>query len=101
MNNIKKTGLGLLVAALAFGFSAFTNKRTTSTYRFYKKNLAAYPNASDYRGYVYYSGDYCESGGSLCSALWSIDDSVNLLEGTPLPSLSTFQDGVATGHAEF
>lgn len=31
MNNIKKLALGLLVAAFAFGFSAFTNKSISTT----------------------------------------------------------------------
>jgi len=97
MNNIKKTGLGLLVAVLAFGFSAFTNKRTPGVYRFYKTNTT-FATPSDYRGYQYFTNDHCESGGSLCSALWYTGSSMPPSEGASLSSLDSFQGEIIAGH---
>lgn len=101
MNNVKKTGLGLLVASLAFGFSAFTTIKRGNVYRYYKTNLT-YPAASNPNGYYYYSGEHCMSEGSLCSAEWNIGTRPAPSEGAALPaSGSAFQTGTEIeGHFE-
>ncbi|ACU62086.1 hypothetical protein Cpin_4647 [Chitinophaga pinensis DSM 2588] len=98
MNRAKKLAFCLLTAVFAFGFSSFNNHRPYTVYRYYKVDMT-YPNASDYRGYVYYSGDLCVTGGNLCSALWSINDPLPA-EGSALPSSSNYMGGVIHGHVE-
>jgi len=101
MNNIKKTGLGLLVAALAFGFSAFTTVRTGTIVTYYKTSTT-YPNANDPRGYVYYEEDRCEQGGGLCTAQWDIgSNAIPTIDGATLPSIGiTYLGSVIPGHFE-
>lgn len=98
MNNIKKTGLGLLVAALAFGFSAFTNRKATNKYRYYRTNLS-FP-ANDYRGYTYYAGDHCAPSGDFCSAMWDVGSTVPA-EGSTPPSGGSYEGGIAEGHFDY
>jgi len=99
MNNIKKAGLGLMVAALAFSFSAFTTVKRSTVFRFYKTNMM-YPSASDPAGYQYYSGDMCASGGDICSAEWDIGTYSTPADGAGLPTTGvTYQTGsVLNGH---
>ena len=100
MNNIKKTGIGLVVAVLAFGFSAFTTVKKRSIMVFYKTNMS-YPLADDPRGYTYYSADRCEAGGYVCSAQWLVPVYSIIDEGDPLPINSTFETAsVVEGHFE-
>jgi hypothetical protein len=101
MNNITKTGMGLLIAVLAFGFSAFTTLKTTGVYTYYKTSLT-YPDADDPKDYRYYAGDRCTDGGNLCSANWDIGANAAPSEGDPLPiSGAVFQSESATrGHFE-
>ncbi|MES2455673.1 MAG: hypothetical protein V4594_09045 [Bacteroidota bacterium] len=102
MNNIKKTGLGLLVATLALGFSAFTTVRRGSILTYYKTSTT-YPNANDPRGYAYYEEDRCMDEGSVCSAEWQLGmNPPPTIDGTALPTSGvTFQPGtVITGHFE-
>lgn len=99
MNKIKKAAFGILVAGLAFGFSAFTTIKKRNVLIYYKTNMA-YPNANDPRGYEYYSGDMCAAGGSTCSAQWDIGTHQAPADGEALPSTGvTFQTGsVNSGH---
>ncbi|MFA4869270.1 MAG: hypothetical protein WC623_13780 [Pedobacter sp.] len=98
MNKLKKTALGAIVAGLAFGLSAFSTLKTSTVFTYYKTDLS-YP-AADYRGYVYYSGDRCESGGEVCSAQWDIGLNIPPTNGALLPATGvTFQTGtVIDGH---
>ena len=103
MNNIKRTALGLLVAVLAFGFSAFTTYKKRTILVYYKTSLM-YPNPTDPRGYTYYNNDICEAGGNICSAQWDIGyNAIPYQDGEPLSTTGvTFQTGsVVTGHAEY
>lgn len=101
MNNIKKTVLGMVIAALAFGISAYTTVRNGTVLRYYKTDTE-YPEVDDPRGYQYYSGDRCEAGGSLCSALWNLGTNTLPDEGDELPSSGvTLQpNSVISGHFE-
>jgi hypothetical protein len=100
MNNIKKTVLGVLIAVLAFGISAFTTIKRGTVVRYYKTDMT-HPAENDPRGYQYFSGNRCESEGNLCSALWDIGTTTPS-DGDPLPSTGVFfQTGSATtGHFE-
>jgi len=100
MNNIKKTGLGLLIAVLAFGFSAFKINKRVNLYRYYKTNPSSYPTPSDPRGYEYYAADHCETVGDICSAVWDIGSASSPIDGSPLPPGATFQGYVLEGHYE-
>lgn len=93
MNKIKKVAFGVLVAGLAFGFSAFKAMKTTTVFVYYKTDTDF--AANDHRGYKYYSGDRCEPIGTICSAQWDIGTNpVPELDGEPLPSTGvTFQSG--------
>lgn len=101
MNNLKKTGLGLMVAALAFSFSAFTTVKKRTVLIYYKTNMS-YPNANDPRGYQYYSGDMCAAGGDICSAIWDIGTHGTPVDGTPLPTTGVIyqQSSAQSGHAD-
>jgi hypothetical protein len=101
MNNIKKTVLGMLIAALAFGISAFTTVRNGAIVRYYKTDTG-FPAANDPRGYEYYSGERCETGGNLCSAEWNIGTNpAPTSDGDTLPTGASFQEGSAMpGHFE-
>lgn len=101
MNRLKKATFGVLVAGLAFGFSAFTTVKKRSIVRYYKTDLA-YPSASNPNGYTYFSGDMCAPVGNICSAEWDIGTWPFPSEYDALPiSGITFQTGsVATGHFE-
>jgi hypothetical protein len=102
MNNIKKAVLGVLIAGFAFGFSAFTTIKRTNVVLYYKTDMA-YPLPSDPRGYYYYSGDRCESTGSICSAQWRIGDNIiPVFDGTPLPGSDRLfiSNSVLIGHFE-
>ena len=101
MNNIKKTAFGVLVAGLAFGFSAFSTKDTGSVFTYYKTDMT-YPSATDPRGYHYYSGDWCSAGGQLCTAQWALSYGFPSNDGDPLPTTGvTFMPGTVTsGHFE-
>lgn len=102
MDRIKKAALGVLLACLAFGFSAFTTLKKRAIVVYYKTNMT-YPAANDPRGYNYYSGDRCENGGNLCSAQWNLGANPSpTTEGQVLPLTGvTFQtNSVVTGHFE-
>ena len=101
MNRIKKAAFGVLVAGLAFGFSAFTTVKKRSVLVYYKTNLS-YPIPSDPRGYTYYEGDRCEAGGTICSAQWDIGTNLPPSDGDGLPVTGvTFQSGFSlSGHFE-
>jgi len=102
MTNIKKTCFGLLLAGLAFGFSAFKNVQRSKILTYYKVNMPGYPSATDPRGYTYYSSNRCETNGNLCSAQWDIGSNPSPSDGTPLPTTGvTFQTGsIMAGHFE-
>lgn len=96
MNNLKKATFGVLVAGIAFGFSAFTTIKKSSIVRYYKTDLA-YPNASDPNGYKYFSGDMCSTGSGVCSAEWNIGSNSVPSDYDPLPLIGvTFQTGSVT-----
>jgi hypothetical protein len=99
MNNIKKTVLGMLIAALAFGVSAYTTIKNGAIVKYYKTDAETYPNANDPRGYQYYSDDRCESGGNLCSARWDLGTNPPPMnEGATLPLIGvTFQTSSGIG----
>lgn len=99
MNRLKKAAFGVLIAGIAFGFSAFTTVKNSNIKKYYKTDLT-YPNASDPRGYIYYAENRCEAGGDLCTALWDIGSNPSPGNGTTLPLIGvTFQVGSAIdGH---
>jgi hypothetical protein len=102
MNNIKKAAFGILVAGLAFGFSAFTTVKKRNVMVYYKTDMT-YPSPSDPRGYTYFSSDRCEPVGNTCSSQWDIGTHIPPVgDGEPLPTTGvTFQTGsVYTGHFE-
>ncbi|WP_316814318.1 hypothetical protein [Pedobacter heparinus] len=101
MNNIKKVAFGMLVAGLAFGFSAFTTVKKRNVMVYYKFDMT-YPNANDPRGYRYYSGDMCAPGGNTCSAQWDIGTHQFPGDGDTLPTTGViFQTGsVYPGHLD-
>lgn len=93
MNNLKKATFGVLVAGIAFGFSAFTTIKKSSIVRYYKTDLA-YPAASNPNGYRYFSDDMCTPGTKLCSAEWDIGANPTPSDYDPLPIIGvTFQTG--------
>lgn len=97
MNRLKKATFGVLVAGLAFGFSAFTTIKKRTVLIYYKTDFT-YGNANDPRGYTYYEGDMCVTGGSLCSAQWDIGTNGYPSDGSSLPLTGvTFQTGTAYG----
>lgn len=102
MNKLKKAVFGILVAGLAFGFSAFTTINKRGLFVYYKTDLTnPLPNTA--AGYYYYSEDRCELGGDVCTAQWNIGSNQPPTEdGDPLPTTGvTFQTGsVRTGHFE-
>ncbi|ATP56519.1 hypothetical protein CPT03_08550 [Pedobacter ginsengisoli] len=102
MNNIKKAALGVLVAGIAFGFSAFTTIKSGPIITYYKVGTT-YPLPTDPRGYIYYSGDRCEVGGEVCSAQWDIGTNAPPTgDGTLLPTtgISFVAGSVTTGRFE-
>lgn len=101
MSKIKKVAFGVLIAGLAFGFSAFQTIKLSTVFVYYKTDTD-YP-ATDHRGYKYYSGDRCETLGDVCSAEWDIgENTAPILEGTPLPNTGvTLQaNSILPGHFE-
>ncbi|MEJ2882467.1 hypothetical protein [Pedobacter sp. GR22-6] len=102
MNNLKKTVFALGLGILAFGFSAFKTKEKSSVYIYYKVNYSTYPAANNPNGYMYYSADHCEAGGTLCSAQWDIGSSSAPTDGDPLPltGVTFITNSVITGHFE-
>lgn len=95
MNRLKKATFGILVAGLAFGFSAFTTTKKGTVLIYYKTNLS-YPNANDPRGYTYFEGDMCTAGSNICSAQWDIGTNGYPSDGSNLPMTGvTFQPGTA------
>lgn len=102
MNKIKKAAFGVLIAGLAFGFSAFTTIKKRNVYYYYQIDNA-YGMPSNPSGYAYFSGDRCEAGGNVCSALWDIGTNIPpVLDGQALPFTGvTFQtNSVISGHFE-
>lgn len=100
MNKTKKAAFGVLLAGLTFGFSAFTTLKKRVILVYYKTDMS-YPSANDPRGYKYYSGDRCETGGTLCSAQWNLGSNPSPTgDGQSLPLMGvTFQTGSeVTGH---
>nr|WP_068888691.1 hypothetical protein [Pedobacter panaciterrae] len=102
MNNIKKAVLAVLIAGMAFGFSAFTTIKSSSIVVYYKADMMN-PLPTDPSGYRYYSGDRCEPLGNLCSAQWQIGSNpIPTTDGTPLPASGrTLVTGsIIAGHFE-
>lgn len=102
MNRIKKAVFGVLIAGLAFGFSAFTTLKKSMVVTYYKTDMG-YPDANDPRGYQYFSTDRCETGGNLCSGVWDLGSyPAPTIEGTALPTSGvTYKTGNAIdGHFE-
>lgn len=102
MNKIKKAAFGVLVAGLSFGFSAFTTIKKSSIYYYYQV-ANPYTSPSSPVGYAYYSGDRCESIGTVCGARWDIGTNTPpTTDGEVLPSTGvTFQaNSVISGHFE-
>lgn len=93
MNNIKKAAFGLLVAGLAFGFSAFTTVKKRNVLVYYKTDMT-YPSPNDPRGYQYYSEDKCAGGSGICSSQWDIGTHQAPGDGDSLPTTGvTYQTG--------
>lgn len=93
MNRFKKATFGVLVAGLAFGFSAFTTTKKSSIIRYYKTDLA-YPILTDPRGYKYFTTDMCGNGTGVCSAEWDIGSNPAPSNYDELPTSGvTFQPG--------
>ncbi|RZK75458.1 MAG: hypothetical protein EOO92_16175 [Pedobacter sp.] len=99
MNNTKKTVLGLLLAIITFGFSAFTSTKKTNIHRYYKTSLA-FPSPTNTDGYTYYEDDLCSPNGDLCSAEWDITGFPAPSDGDPLPLVGvTFvPNSISAGH---
>lgn len=76
MNNIKKLALGLLVAACAFGFSAFTSKTAVKkTNYFYRYQPTSYTEleVKDYTNYIR-SEEPCDDGEHVCGVYLTTDN---------------------------
>lgn len=102
MNKIKKAAFGVLIAGLAFGFSAFTTIKKRNVYYYYQV-ANSYGTPSNPNGYAYYSGDRCEPTGNVCSSQWDIGTNTPpTADGAVLPLTGvTFQSGsVISGHFE-
>lgn len=102
MNRIKKAVFGVLVAGLAFGFSAFTTLKRQDVFYYYKTDMT-YPEPNDPRGYTYYTSDRCEAVGNLCSAQWDIGTHIQpATDGTPLPTTGVIYQTASkiNGHFE-
>lgn len=102
MNNIKKGAIGVLAAGLALGVSMYSTKKTQTVFMYYKTDMT-YPSPTDPRGYEYYSGDRCETGGTVCTADWDIGGNPPPNnDGDPLPTTGvTFQaNSTKSGHFE-
>lgn len=101
MNKLKKTVLGITLAGLAFGFSAFSTIKSRSVFLYYKTNWM-YMDPLDPNGYQYFSGDRCEPGGPVCSASWDIGINLPPSDGEWLPSTGVIlmTGSVFKGHFE-
>jgi hypothetical protein len=101
MNKIKRLAFGILVAGLAFGFSAFTTIKKRNVLVYYQVDNP-YATPSNPSGYMYFSEDRCEPGGNVCSAQWDIGTHQFPADGATLPTTGvTFQTGsVQSGHFE-
>ncbi|HMI02174.1 MAG TPA: hypothetical protein VK541_06815 [Pedobacter sp.] len=99
MNNIKKTVLGMLIAVLAFGISAYTTVKNGAIVRYYKTDMT-YPAANNPSGYYYFSDNRCEVGGNLCSAKWNIGTNPLPADGDPLPLIGVSFQSSTSGHFE-
>lgn len=102
MNKFKKAAFGVLIAGLAFGFSAFTTVNKRGIVVYYKIDMTN-PLPNNPNGYFYYSEDRCEAGGDVCTAQWNIGGNpIPTQDGDALPSTGvTFQPGsVRSGHFE-
>jgi hypothetical protein len=100
MKNFKQIALGLMVGAMAIGFSAFTNAKRDVKIITYYKTIPTTP-ASDPTSYKFYNGDRCLPSGVLCTAQWDIGSNPTpTVDGTALPASGvTFQVGTETdGH---
>ncbi|MET4141667.1 hypothetical protein [Pedobacter sp. UYP1] len=93
MKNFQKLALGLVVAVMAIGFSAFTSAKNATIVTYYKTNLST--PANNPAGYQFYSSDRCQDGGSLCSSRWDIGSNpAPTVDGAALPSSGvTYQSG--------
>lgn len=102
MNNIKKGAIGVLAAVLALGVGIYSTTKTQTVFTYYKTDMT-YPSPTDPRGYEYYSGDRCETGGTLCKAQWDLGSNPPpSTDGQSLPTTGvTFQASSArSGHFE-
>lgn len=101
MNKNKKIAFGVLIAGLAFGFSAFTTFKRSGIFTYYKVDITN-PSPNDPSGYYYFTDDRCESGGEICHAQWNIGSNPAPSIGDPLPTTGViFQTGsVRAGHFE-
>ena len=76
MNNIKKLALGLLVAAFAFGFSAFTSTNSNKkTGNFYRYQPVTYTELAikDHTNYIR-SEESCDDGEHVCGVYLATDN---------------------------
>ncbi|WP_158993862.1 hypothetical protein [Mucilaginibacter sp. L196] len=85
MKNFKKIALGLLVGALAIGFSSFTNAKRNTTYTFAHIAHSTSNTKADYK----YRGDLagCDESTNICTADWS-QSTVPTENSNPSPSAS-------------
>jgi hypothetical protein len=100
MKTIKKATFGALLALLTFGFSAFTTISRSNEFTYYKTNTSF--SATNPNGYQYFSGDRCETGGTICSAKWDIGSQNAPTEGDPLPltGVTLKTTSITAGHFE-
>lgn len=101
MNKLKKTVFGLVIAGLAFGFSAFKTYNSRNILTYYRLD-PVYLDPADPSGYYYFSGDRCEPGGTVCSAKWDIGINLPPAETEALPFTGViFQPGTVVLNAHF
>ncbi|MES2828723.1 MAG: hypothetical protein V4687_11220 [Bacteroidota bacterium] len=102
MKIFKKSALAILIATLAFGFSAFTTLKKSKLVTYYKVT-SILSGASNPAGYVYFSDDHCNPGGALCSAVWDIGSNpAPIADNTVIPSsgVTYVPYSVTEGHFE-
>ncbi|WP_158994165.1 hypothetical protein [Mucilaginibacter sp. L196] len=98
MKNFKKIALGLMVGAMAIGFSAFTNAKTSFGHKtlynasYYSLDGTASHSASDY---VYDENGSCTSSTKICSAVWQT--TIAPVQGDAPAGSPMFENGTEPG----
>jgi hypothetical protein len=93
MKNFKKIAFGMLVGALALGFSSFTNAKRNTTYTFAHIAHSTSNLKSDYKFRSDLAG--CDESTNICTSDWS--QSVAPTEGSS-PAANAVQVDINDGN---